>query len=457
MKLLTEMASYDHANEKAYVLEKGAYEIKLMENAHDLIDSRTYEVKETTVYGGADKRSTDEIAATNRFEAAAGDVEYVSRADWEGTLPDNVLKSKEGDAEILKQIASREHENHADDEAIIEAEHGLTLQDMKGLEYEDEKWEELLEQLSVKDMTRLIGLGGYQTYGLKSINKGLTSDVDGPAGINAIVNGQSGVSHATEIVLASTWNEDLAYAMGESLGEEAGAYAIDGIYAPAMNIHRSPFGGRNFEYYSEDPFLSAKMAAAEVKGIREQGKYCYLKHFALNDQETNRAGVAVWANEQSMREIYFKPFEYAVKDGGATAVMSAFNRLGTVWCGANPELLTDVLRGEWGFRGMVITDYDGAEYMDVDQAIRAGNDLMLSTTGDFPEDDGNTARQAMRRASHNILYTVANSDAADYVYEYRMPLWMKVLISVDVVFVVVTAAVIWRKKRKAKPAADGNG
>lgn len=230
---------------------------------------------------------------------------------------------------------------------------------MAGLDYEDEKWDEFLEQLSVKDMRRLIGMGGYKTSALKSINKGATSDVDGPAGINAIVNGESGVTHATEVVLASTWNRELARAMGESLAAEADAYAIDGIYAPAMNIHRSPFGGRNFEYYSEDAYLSGEMAEAEVSAIRDYGKYCYLKHFAMNDQETNRAGIAVWANEQSMREIYLKPFETAVKEGGATAMMSAFNRLGTTWCGANSTLLQTVLRDEWGGgRGMVILYQD---------------------------------------------------------------------------------------------------
>lgn len=449
---IEEMASYDYINQKAYVLEKGNYEIKLMDNAHEMIESRNYEVTETIVYDGTHARSTDQIAATNVFDEVAGDVTYVSRADWEGTLPQEVARERTAGEEILEQIQSTEFEVDSTDADIVIADHGIEWKEMKGLEYEDEKWDKLLEQLSVKDMKRLIGMGGYKTSAIKSINKGATSDVDGPAGINAIVNGESGVSHATEVVLASTWNCDLAYAMGESLALEADAYAIDGIYAPAMNIHRSPFGGRNFEYYSEDAYLSGEMAETEVSAIRDKGKYCYLKHFVMNDQETNRAGVAVWANEQSMREIYLKPFEMAVKEGGATAMMSAFNRLGTTWCGADERLLQTVLRDEWGFRGMVITDYDGAAYMNVDQAIRAGNDLMLSTTGDMPTDTSNTSKQAMREASHNILYTVVNSDAAEYTYEYKMPVWMKILLIVDGVALVSVIGIMYYKNKKKKNA-----
>ena len=447
---IEELASYDYINEKAYVLDEGTYGIKLMDNAHDLIDSRSFQVDERVIYDTDNSRSTDEIAATNLFDDVAGDVTYVSRADWEGTLPQNVAREKEADSEILNQIEDTGYEVNENDEDIIVKDNGLTLQDMKDLDYDDEKWDQLLEQLSVEDMRNLIGKGGYQTIDLKSINKGKTSDVDGPAGINAIVNGVSAVTYTTEVVLASTWNTNLAYAMGEALAQEADAYSVDGIYAPAMNIHRSPFGGRNFEYYSEDPYLSGKMGAAEVLAIRDNGKYCYLKHFALNDQETNRNGVATWANEQSMREIYFRPFEYAVKEGSATAVMSAFNRLGTTWCGARSELLQTVLRDEWGFHGMVITDYDGMSYMNVDQAIRAGNDIMLSTTGDLPTDTSNTAKQAMRSASHNILYTVANSVAVNYTYEFEMPTWAIILIVADIVIVLLYAAVIIRSKKMKK-------
>lgn len=447
---IEDFASYDYINEKAYVLDQGTYEIKLMDNAHDLIEAREFEIAETTIFDESSPRSTDEVAATNLFDDVAGDIVYLSRADWEGTMPVDVSRTKEVSEEIIDAIHSTDYEVDDSDEDIIVADHGITFAEMKGVDYDDPKWDEFLEQLSVEEMSQLIGLGGYQTMPVKSIDKGITSDVDGPAGINAIVNGQSGITHATEVVLASTFNVELAAEMGNSLASQADAYSIDGIYAPAMNIHRSPFSGRNFEYYSEDPYLSGVMGAAEITAIRDAGKYCYVKHFALNDQETNRNGVSTWSNEQAMREIYLKPFEYAVKEGGATAMMSAFVRLGTVWCGANYDLLTNVLRNEWGFHGMVITDYDGMSYMNVDQAIRAGNDIMLSTLGDEPRDKSNTGKQAMRNASHNILYTVVNSNASTYTYEYIFPTWKIFLFGFDaVVAIFIVVSIIVKRKKKA--------
>ena len=162
--------------------------------------------------------------------------------------------------------------------------------------------------------------------------------------------------------------------------KEADGLNVSGWYAPAINIHRSAFSGRNFEYYSEDPVISGKMAAEEVRGAQENGLYAYIKHFALNDQEEQRLGLlCTWANEQTIRQTYLKPFEDAVKLGGATAVMSSFNYIGNEWAGGCSALLNDVLRGEWGFRGMVLTDYFGGYgYMDADKAIRNGNDIMLS-------------------------------------------------------------------------------
>lgn len=189
---------------------------------------------------------------------------------------------------------------------------------------------------------------------------------------------------------------------------------IAGWYAPSLNMHRTPFGGRNFEYYSEDAFLSGKMGASVVNGVRSRGMYSYIKHFALNDQEINRHSVFTWADEQTAREIYLKPFEYTVKanSDGPLAVMSSYNYLGTVWAGACPELLNGILREEWGFRGMVLTDYFNQFYMDADKAVRGGNDLMLCSTGGqhaVITDDSATSVTAMRQASKNILYTVANS------------------------------------------------
>ncbi|WP_256860412.1 glycoside hydrolase family 3 protein [Paraliobacillus ryukyuensis] len=420
-----DMASYDYANEEAYVLDEGTYNIKLMNNAHEVIDSRDYEVSDRTVYNEGNKRDSDQVAATNQFEDAQGDLTFVSRADWEGTLPTERTENKEASQELVEALQKQPVENNPDDEDVTFADHGLDLEDMAGLPYDDPQWDQLLEQLSVADMSKLIGHGGYSTAEIESINKPQTIDYDGPAGINSLLTGLNGVQFMSEVVLASTWNTDLAQEMGETLANEAEVHNISGLYAPSMNIHRTPFSGRNFEYYSEDGFLSGKIGAAEVAGINSKGVYTYIKHYALNDQETNRDGVATWSNEQAIREIYLEPFELSVKEGGSTAVMSAFNRIGTVWAGEHEGLLQDVLRNEWGFRGMVITDMDVFPHMHPDHAIRNGGDLMLSPVGDEPTEETtetNTGHQAMRQASHNILYTVANSNVFDVKTDVY-PLW----------------------------------
>ena len=322
-----EMASYDYINQKAYVLDAGKYDIKLMNNAHDVIASREYEVKDTVVYNQDHKRSSDQIAATNVFDEASGDVTYVSRADWEGTLPAVRTKDKEASAELIQALENKQVLDNQGDADIVFENHGLELADVVGLNYDDPKWNDLLEQLSVNDMAQLIGFGGYATQPVQSVKKPATTDLDGPAGINALLTGIQGVQFMSEVVLGSTWNVELAEKMGEYMANEAVVYGVSGLYAPAMNIHRTPFSGRNFEYYSEDGFISGKIGAAVSKGMLSKGVYPYIKHYALNDQETNRDGVAVWSNEQAIREIYLKPFEISVKEGKTTAVMSSFNRI----------------------------------------------------------------------------------------------------------------------------------
>lgn len=457
-----EMASYDYQNEKAYVLDAGSYDIKLMSNAHDVIDSRTYEVENTLVYNQDNKRSTDLVAVTNVFDDAIGDITYVSRADWEGTLPTERTPDEEASQELIQALENIQVIDNPDDQDIVFANHGLTLEDMVGLDYNDPKWQDLLEQLSIDEMAQLIGFGGYATQAIDSIKKPATTDLDGPAGVNALLTGINGVQYMTEVVLASTWNVDLAHKMGEYLAKEAIVYGVSGLYAPAMNIHRTPFSGRNFEYYSEDAFLSGKMGAAAVQGALTQGVYSYIKHYALNDQETNRDGVAVWSNEQAIRELYLKPFEISVKEGKSTAVMSSFNRIGTVWAGEHYGLLTTVLRDEWGFKGMVITDWDLYPHMDADRAIRAGNDLMLTTIGDKPSKlstETNTGKQAMRKASHNILYTVANSNALE-INAVPYPYWLLALGVGDVILLALLALgfykVTHRRNRKAETIETQN-
>lgn len=345
------------------------------------------------------------------------------------------------------------------------------------MDYEDKRWDELLSQLTVRQMVELIGTGNYNTMYIDNIAKPETMDPDGPVGFTAFMGDPSVYDtcfYACGCVLGATYNTELAYRMGEMVGneglignEKGDGRPYSGWYAPAVNIHRSPFSGRNWEYYSEDGYLSGIMASGVIKGAMSKGVYCYVKHFALNDQETNRSnnGILVWANEQAMREIYFRAFELTVKEGGTTAMMSGFNRIGTTWAGGSYELLTEVLRGEWKFKGMVITDYNYATpYMDVNQMIRAGGDLNLSQANLPAENNDPTQVASLRRATKNILYTVASSNVMNglgegVIYRYYAAGWRIGLIVFDAVAAVAVAAggaaVIYRAYAAARGARQG--
>ena len=278
-----------------------------------------------------------------------------------------------------------------------------------------------------------------------SIGKTQQVDCDGPASINNNFTQKASIGFPAGVVIAGTWNTELAHSFGSSIGKMADEMDVSGWYAPAMNIHRSAFAGRNFEYYSEDGFISGKMASNAILGAAEHGVYSFMKHFALNDQETNRTNMlCTWSNEQAMREIYLKPFELCVKEGGCTAVMSSFNYIGNKYAGANTELLNTVLRGEWGFRGMVLTDYFGGYgYQDADIQIRNGNDFCLTPQAtDFSnvtDQTSATSVLAMRQAAHNILYTTANSRAYGGNSGASMPTWQIILNVVSVVVYLLMA------------------
>ncbi|MBO6127500.1 MAG: glycoside hydrolase family 3 C-terminal domain-containing protein [Pseudobutyrivibrio sp.] len=427
-----DMASYDYTGKGCYVLEQGEYAIKLMNNAHELIDSKNVTVAADVVYDESNPRSTDEIAAVNQFDDVSygNDITYVSRSDWENTLPTERPANKNASKDLIYEIENQgltEEQLAEEAEDIVVANHGLTIDDMKGVDYDDAKWEQLLEQLSVDDMVNLIANGGYATAAVESIGKYATMDEDGPQGINSLISGDvKGVVFPSEVVVASTFNKELAKDMGQALGNEAAEYGIAGLYGPAMNTHRSPFGGRCYEYYSEDGVLAGEIAAAFVKGANEVGIYCYMKHFALDEQETERLDISIFCNEQAMRELYFKPFEICAKKGGCTAVMASDSFIGGTWAGEREELMNTVLRGEWGFDGMVITDFVTSNSKDADRAIRSGTDLSLTTLGNLTPSglstDSNAGRQALRTACHNILYTIANSNAQGISKE-PFPLW----------------------------------
>lgn len=442
-----DMASYDDAGAGAYVLEAGDYLISIRSDSHNIIAEEAYNVAANVVYDENNKRSTDEVVAANEFEAARGEVTYLSRADGFANYaqataaPANRSLSDAYKATFYNNSNyNPEDFNNPDDEMpVTGASNGMKLADLRGADYDDERWDTLLDQLTVSDMDTMIAIGGYQTSAAGSVGKLQTIDCDGPASINNNFTGTGSIGFPSAVMIASTWNKDIAMRFGESIGKMADEMGVSGWYAPAMNTHRSAFAGRNFEYYSEDGVLSGYMAANAVVGAEKYGVYAYIKHFALNDQETNRTNMlCTWATEQSIREIYLKPFEIAVKDGGAKAVMSAFNYIGTTHAGASPELLNNVLREEWGFRGFVLTDYFGVYgYMDADREIRNGNDAMLvaydTETNHLTDKSSATSVKAMRQACKNIMYTVVNSRAYDEAnMETGLKNWQIIAIVIDI-------------------------
>ena len=445
-----DLASYDYQTNGCYVLEAGDYIISANNDSHNVADSETYTVASDIVYNESNKRSSDAVAATNEFDFAEGEVTYLSRADGfanyaEATAaPANYEMSDADKAVFYNAHSYTESGYEADDDANAEdittgAKNGLKLVDLRGVDYNDPKWDDLLDQMTIEDMQQLIGFGGYQTAAVTSIEKVRTNDCDGPASINNNFTGVGSVGFPAATLIGMTWSKELAYSFGDSIGEMANEMDTSGWYGPAMNIHRTAFAGRNFEYYSEDGVLSGVMASNAIKGAQEHGVYAYMKHFALNDQEGNRTSMAAtWSNEQAIREIYLRPFEMSVKDADCHAVMSSFNYIGNCWAGGCSELLKNVLRGEWGFVGFVETDYFGVYgYMTADQGVRNGSDLMLCTTGNDYNNVTvltNSSKQAMRTSAKNILYTVVNSRA----YEAEnlnpgMAKWKIVLIGADVV------------------------
>ena len=426
------LASYDSANAKAYVLEAGDYTISARSNSHDVIDEKTYTVAATETYNTADNtHDGDKVVATNQFDDVKGDVTYLSRAGHfanyaEATAaPTNFEMSEANKAKFLATSNYDASADDADSSATMPttgAKNGLVLGDMVGLDYDDPKWDQLLDQLTVKEMNTLISKGGYGSPAISSVGKLRVSDVDGPASLNNNFTGVGSIGLPSAVSVAATFNKELARSFGDAIGTMAHDMQVSGWYAPATNTHRFAYAGRNFEYFSEDPILAGSQVAEEIKGAQAKGVYAFLKHFALNDQETNRLNcLTTWTNEQAMREIYLRPFEIGVKDGGAHAIMSSFNYIGTEYAGARSALLQTVLRDEWGFRGMVLTDYfAGFSFQNADQIIRHGGDIMLATI-DIPVSTVNVQDAAgvssLRRASHNILYTVANS----WIYENGQP------------------------------------
>ena len=432
-----DMASYDYKGVKAYVLEKGDYDISIQSDSHHVIDHKAITVKDTVTYDSdSNTHNGDKTVATNQFDDVAGDVTYLSRADHfanykEATAAPTNFKMSDKAKEAFYNNSNydpKKFDKDSDKMPTTGAKNGLKLSDMYGKDYDDADWDKLLDQLTFDDMDNLIANGGYGTQAVKSVGKIQLTDADGPASLNNNFTGVGSIGFPASTAFACTWNKDLAKQFGEMIGDMAHDMHVAGWYAPAMNIHRNAFSGRTFEYFSEDSLLSGVMASSEISGAKSKGVYSFMKHFALNDQETKRTEMlCTWTNEQAMREIYLKPFEMSVKEGGAQAVMSSFNYIGNTYAGADSALLQTVLRGEWGFKGFVLTDYFGGYgYQNADQEVRAGNDSMLATTKitNHITDKSATSVKAMRQAAHNILYTAANSwQYANGEPKVATPIW----------------------------------
>lgn len=442
-----DMASYDYKNEKAYVLSKGRYQLSLRSDSHTIKDSCTYDfdVADKIVYNEANgARSTDKVAATNQYDDVTnGDgtfnntAKIMSRSDFASTMPTS--RDQYANATANSETIARMGNSYAGSSLDIDnldtiypgfekptmgADNGLVVADMIGLDYDDPQWDKLLDELSLDDMTELFGNCGWHNPAIVSIQKAAGIDMDGAEGLHDLTKDKTGNQYAITVILASSFNVDLAKEFGDVYGDECLVSGISALYAPSMNIHRSPFGGRAFEYYSEDPLLSGKMAASQIKELwEEKGVSVYIKHYMLNDQETNRQKtVHTWATEQAIREIYARPFEISVKEGHATGFMAGYNAIGTTWTGASRATMTTLPREEWGFQGRIITDAcDDYVTYSSDAAVVAGVDMWLTAMKAKVTNkitDSNYGLQCLRRAAHDQLYVFANSSATQMKVEY---------------------------------------
>ena len=550
---LYDFASYDTNGYGTYILEEGTYYVTAASDAHKAVNNvlaaraaagdGSVDADAMTAAGDEDfvgtyvQEATDaETYSTYEHEGGSGKVEnrfeyalledtpYLSRSDWSvmendglryGT-PSNYDSpteiggkqftsplSSELKAKLDSQTSLNPSEGQAPAEEItFGADNDVDLIDLRGLSYYDPLWEDLLDEITVGELSKLIAESGYCSPEVKSINKPKVTDLDGPAGLNEVVNhgsaplgdGYLAMTWPTEFLIACTWNVELSLEMGRGVGED-GLYAgVAGWYGPAVNIHRTPFAGRNFEYYSEDSFLSGVMGKAAIQGAAQKGMYAFLKHYALNDQEIHRdhLGLITWAGEQAIREIYLRPFEICLKDNNveifynepqrgengditgytkktttipaATAIMSSFNRIGPTWAGGNYDLITGVLRDEWGFNGFVLTDYEVTSYMHTRQALAAGGDAKLTTVdwSGFTVKNDPEYQAYGRDAAHHILYTVVHSAGMNgYVHGVEFvpgfAYYKLIVIAIDVIAAagfIVLGVFLVRKILKLTKAKD---
>lgn len=504
-----EFRAYDANKAKTYILDAGDYYLTVAKNAHDAInnvlakknadesrmigvgnsdfvakwnnpelDTETYSVSHDGLADNYEITNQLDEADLNKFEGSEQTITYLSRNDWTGTFPKSAVSLRLSEAMMAEMTGIKKYEILPTDRQLplMGQEGSMTLAQMIGKDFDDPDWELLLNQVTYEEMAGLIGVGYHGTKGLSSIAKPRTVDENGPQGFTKKLtdifgNSDPLTAYSDENIMAATFNVELIEELGEQIGEDGLTLGIVGLYGPAMNTHRSPYSGRNFEYYSEDGFLAGKIAAAEVRGIQSKGIYVYLKHFALNDSETHCRCYSIFSNEQAIRELYLAPFEYAVIEGDAMNVMNSFGRVGVVWTGAHEGLMTNILRNEWGMRGFALTDYSntGNTY-DVKLGVLAGTDSWdCSAEGSgtwsdkllkWEEKQDVELTWAMRNATHRILYTVANSAAMNGMSTTSkivsvIPWWRGLIygvFAVSVVGLIASLAMIFVIKQKKKKA-----
>ena len=417
-----ELASWD-SKEHCYNLEAGDYKIIMGENCWEASKNKkgednvySFKIDADILYRTSYQTGNEysELFADMNRGAGVDPITYLSRSDWDGTFTKHAdIDTRWGNPEInnnnLRNKVFGDNEIEEEVKTGVVLDEPISIFDMKNAAWDDERWDDFLNQLSEQDMKDLVGKGEFGTPAIATIKKEFSLEGDGPA---SCLN--SGTGHPCGVILASTWNNDAAHLFGVSCGKEGTARGITGWYAPGVNIHRSPYAGRAFEYYSEDPLIAGNMGGYTAQGALEMGVYTFAKHLGLNEQETNRGDINVFCSEQAIREIYLRPFEI-YSDLGGVGMMSAFSFMGTTWSGASESLLTGLLRNEWGFKGSVVTDYNNAS-MVVTGGIRAGNDEWLIDAQQMIrtafQQSPHDMRYYFRRATKNILYSLVHSNAA---------------------------------------------
>ena len=496
--LKDDLTSYDANNAKTYILDAGDYYFTVGRDAHDaannilaakgadisrmsgsgdasLAAKWTVEEMDTSAYAvspytGNPISNLFDNADLNKYEGAGGQsVTYLSRSDWQGTYPttqslyvtdgmwmDGLTHEESGRTAIVEKM---KQQYWADTVTVPESGKAGTLKaiDFVSVDHTDPVWYDLISQITYDDMLALIYNGAYNTRAIPAISLPATQELDGPTGFTkSLMGGGSGMAFTSEDVMAATFNRALVKQVGQCMAEDmlhgnqgVNASAIAGIYAPGANIHRTQYLGRHNEYFSEDGWLSGEICAAEVQGIRSKGVLAFVKHYALNDQEQGRYGISVWANEQSIREIYLEAFEGAVR-GGAMNVMSSFNRIGVVWAGAHHGLMTGILRDEWGMEGAAITDMSmNAKWMDYRMGVLAGQDYWCGQKGTMGTLDGSENDPAITSAVHqavkNVVFSVTRTHAmniGDATVITVTPWWQTSLYIIAAVMTVIAAGCV---------------